>query len=283
MGGGRDNGRSRAVVTVTPVFTSRLQGRQLLDSDGLAIGRIRDVVILPTAGSEPPWVLGLAVTLQRRQIFVNLGRVAEISVDGAHLRGGTVDLRRFTRRTGEILASELYGRSADSGTVLDVGIAPSDHRRGGWEVSVLAISQGRTLRHRSPVIVPWDKYPELFKAGRPGRAARHAARDAPDRPGDRGRGHVPQPPRPAGRRAPGRGAGRRAGGDARAGPDPVPGRAGPGAHAPTSSRRWSPTTPPTCWPRCPTSSGSGCWRRWRRARPPTSGGCCATARRPPAA
>jgi CBS domain-containing protein/sporulation protein YlmC with PRC-barrel domain len=152
-------------VTAAPVFTSRLAGRQLLDSDGLAIGRIRDVVILPTAGSEPPWVLGLAVTLQRRQIFVNLGRVAEISVDGAHLRGGTVDLRRFNRRTGEILASELYGRPADPGTVLDVGIAPSERRRDGWEVSVLAISHGRTLRHRSPMIVPWDKYPELFKAG----------------------------------------------------------------------------------------------------------------------
>jgi CBS domain-containing protein len=152
-------------MTAAPVFTSRLRGRQLLDSDGLAIGRIRDVVILPTAGGEPPWVLGLAVTLQRRQIFVNLGQVAEISVDGAHLRGGTVDLRRFSRRTGEMLASELSGHPAGSGTVVDIGIAPSERRRDGWEVTVLAISQGRALRHRSPMIVPWDKYPELFKAG----------------------------------------------------------------------------------------------------------------------
>jgi CBS domain-containing protein len=153
-------------MTEGPVFTSRLSGRQLLDSDGLAIGRIRDVVILPTAGSEPPWVLGLVVTLQRRHIFVNLGRVAEISVDGAHLRGGTVDLRRFSRRTGEILASELYGQPADEGRVLDVGIMPSPRPGGGWEVSSLAISQGRSLGLRnSPVIVPWDKHPELFKAG----------------------------------------------------------------------------------------------------------------------
>jgi CBS domain-containing protein len=152
-------------MTTAPVFTSRLRGRQLLDNEGQAIGRIRDVVILPTAGGEPPWVLGLAVTLQRRQIFVNLGRVAEISVDGAHLRGGTVDLRRFDRRAGELMASELYGRPAGAGTVLDVGIAPSERRRDGWEVTVLAISQGRTLRHRSPMIVPWDKYPELFQAG----------------------------------------------------------------------------------------------------------------------
>jgi CBS domain-containing protein/sporulation protein YlmC with PRC-barrel domain len=155
------------IMTDGPVFTSRLTGRQLLDSDGMSIGRIRDVVILPTAGGEPPWVLGLVVTLQRRQIFVNLGRVAEISIDGAHLKGGTVDLRRFSRRTGEILASELYGQSAGSGRVMDVGIAPSEHRRGGWEVTVLATSQGRSLGlgRNSTTIVPWDKHPELFKTG----------------------------------------------------------------------------------------------------------------------
>ena len=156
-------------MTEGPVFTSRLSGRQLLDSDGLAIGRVRDTVILPTAGGEPPWVTGLVVTWQRRQIFVNLGRVAEISIDGVHLRGGSVDLRRFSQRIGEILASELYGQPAGTGSVLDVGIVPSEHRRAGWEVSVLAIGQGRILglgmRHNSTTIEPWDKYPELFKAG----------------------------------------------------------------------------------------------------------------------
>jgi CBS domain-containing protein len=148
-----------------PIFTSRLSGRQLLDSEDLSVGRIRDVVILPTAGGEPPWVLGLVVTLQRRQIFVNLGRVAEISVDGAHLRGGAIDLRRFSRRPGEILASELYGQPAGAGTVLDVGIVPAGRRRGGWEVSVLAIGHGRglSLRHNSTAIEPWDTCPELFK------------------------------------------------------------------------------------------------------------------------
>jgi hypothetical protein len=154
-------------MTVGPVFTSRLGGRQLLDSEGLAIGRVRDVVILPSASGEPPWVLGLVVTLQRREIFVNLGRVAEISVDGAHLRGGTIDLRRFSRRTGELLAAELYGMPAGQGRVIDVGIAPSGHRRGGWEVSALAVSQSRILgmRSSSAAVVPWDTYPELFKPG----------------------------------------------------------------------------------------------------------------------
>jgi len=147
------------------VFTSRLRGRPLLDSDGLAIGRIRDVVILPAPGTEPPRALGLVVTLQRRRIFVNLNGIAEISIDGAHLSGGTVDLDRFTRRTGEILASELYGKQTADGTVADVAITPAEGRRGGWEVSSLAVTQGRGLRHRRTTIVPWDKYPELFHTG----------------------------------------------------------------------------------------------------------------------
>ncbi len=147
------------------VFTSRLRSRPLLDSDGLAIGRIRDVVILPAPGSEPPRALGLVVTLQRRRIFVNLGAIAEISIDGAHLSGGTVDLDRFTRRTGEILASDLYGKQTADGTVADVAIAPAEGRRGGWEVSALAVAHGRGLRQRRTEIVPWDKHPELFHSG----------------------------------------------------------------------------------------------------------------------
>jgi len=160
-------GAGSVTATITPVFTSRLAGRQLLDGDGMTVGRIRDVVILPSAAGDPPWVLGLVVTAARRQIFVNLGRVAEISVDGAHLRGGTIDLRRFGRRAGELLASELYGKHVDGGRVLDVGIVPSPSRRGGWEVAELAIGRGRVLglRHDAVTVVPWDEHRELFQAG----------------------------------------------------------------------------------------------------------------------
>ena len=131
-------------MTAQQVFTSRLRGRPLLDSEGTSIGRVRDVVLLPAAQGDAPRALGLVVTLHRRSIFVNFGRIAEMSIDGAHLRGGTVDLDRFTRRTGEILASELYNKPV---------------------VSSLAITRGRGLRLRSTQIVPWGDYPELFQAG----------------------------------------------------------------------------------------------------------------------
>ena len=152
-------------MTGAQVFTARLRGRPLLDGQDLIIGRIRDVVILPATGSEPPRALGLVVTLQRRRIFVSLSRIREISVDGAHLQGGTVDLDAFTRRTGEILASELYGRRTDAGTVVDVAIVRRELQRIGWEVSAVAVTRGRGLLGHGPAIVPWEECRELFDSG----------------------------------------------------------------------------------------------------------------------
>lgn len=145
------------------VFTSRLRGRQLLDSGGLVIGRVSDVVLLSAVGNDPPRALGLVVALRRRSIFVGFGRIGELSVDGAHLLGGTVDLDPFTRRTGEILASELYGRHTAAGTVADVAIVRSDPQP-GWEVTAVAVRRGR-LPGRGPEIVPWQDCRELFDAG----------------------------------------------------------------------------------------------------------------------
>ena len=151
-------------ATVRQVFTSRLKGRPLVDSDGLLIGRVSDVVLLPEVGDEPPRALGLVVALRRRSIFVGFGRIGELSIDGAHLLGGTVDLDPFTQRTGEIMASGLYGRHAAGGIVADVAIIQSDPRP-GWEVSAVAIRRGLVLRSRSPEIVPWQDAKELFDAG----------------------------------------------------------------------------------------------------------------------
>lgn len=149
----------------TQVFTARLTGRPLLDSDGRAIGRVRDVVIWPVAGAEPPRALGLVVQLRRRQIFVPFGRIREVSAEGAQLSGGTVDLDPFTKRTGEILASSLYGRRTPAGTVADVAITHREMAHYRWQVTALAVSRGRMLRTHGPEIVPWEECRALFEAG----------------------------------------------------------------------------------------------------------------------
>jgi CBS domain-containing protein len=147
------------------VFTARLTGRPLLDSDSRALGRVRDVVIWPVAGNEPPRALGLVVQLRRRQIFVPFGRIREVSAEGAQLLGGTVDLDPFNKRTGEILASSLYGRRTPSGTVADVAIVNRELARDRWEVTALAVTKGRMLRTRGPEIIPWEDCRALFEPG----------------------------------------------------------------------------------------------------------------------
>jgi len=151
-------------LIAAPVFTSRLTGRRLLGTDGLSIGRISDVVILQPVGADPPRALGLVAAVQRRRIFISLGRVDEMSVDGIYLAGSSVDLGHFSQRAGEILASEIYDKPAGSGVVLDIGIARAPAGR-VWEVTVLAIGQRRGLLRRSATVVPWDKHRELFDAG----------------------------------------------------------------------------------------------------------------------
>jgi hypothetical protein len=55
----------------------------LLGSDGADIGRVVDGVL--GLGARPPRVNGLVVAVQRRRVFVGMGRIAEIGSDGARL------------------------------------------------------------------------------------------------------------------------------------------------------------------------------------------------------
>ena len=123
------------------------------------------MVIWPVAGAEPPRALGLVVQLRRRQIFVPFGRIREVSAEGAQLLGGTVDLDPFIQRTGEMLASSLYGRRTAAGTVADVAIVHRELARDRWSVTALAVTKGRVLRTGGPTIVPWEDCRELFEPG----------------------------------------------------------------------------------------------------------------------
>lgn len=144
------------------VYVSRLVRLPLLGADGAEVGRLVDVVLGSAGADSPPQVNGFVVSLQRRRVFVGVGRVGELAPEGARLRRGTVNVRQFELRQGEILAvGQLSGRSVRGQRVVDIGIQPAEG--GGWEVATVALSGGRLLgRRRAGEIVGWAEASELF-------------------------------------------------------------------------------------------------------------------------
>jgi CBS domain-containing protein/sporulation protein YlmC with PRC-barrel domain len=156
------------------VYLSRLTRLPLLGADGADIGRVADAVI--DLGSKPPRVNGLVVAVQRRKVFVGIGRIGEIASDGARLRRGSVNLRHFELKPGErLLQGEIIDKRLKGERVIDIGLTPTPEQ-GGWEVATIALSPRRVpglgprgvpgLR-RAPDILDWSEAGELFASERP--------------------------------------------------------------------------------------------------------------------
>ena len=154
----------------SPIYVSRLIRLPLSGADGIAIGRVSDIVIGPRGRGLPPRVLGFVVSVQRRQIFVNANRVNVIDTTGVSLSTSAVDLRRFRLRAGEMLArQDLIERTVGSEVVNDIALRPMD-RVPGWELASLSLSQSGLLRwRRAGRVVPWNDLPDLFDLGPLGR------------------------------------------------------------------------------------------------------------------
>jgi CBS domain-containing protein len=149
------------------VYVSRLIRLPLLGADGAEIGRINDAVI--DLGSKPPRVNGFVTGLQRRRVFVGIGRIGEIGSDGARLRRGSVNTRPFELRDGErLLAGELIGKRFKGERVVDIGLRPAPDED-GWEVSTVALAGSRRVPglRRAPNVLDWSEAGELFAPERP--------------------------------------------------------------------------------------------------------------------
>jgi len=151
-------------VQSPPIFVSRLLRLSLLDSNGMTVGKMDDVVIAPSAPGQPPRVLGFVALMQRRRIFVNGNRTDEIAASGVRLHGGTVDLRRFELRPGELLARSLLDKVVGGEAVNDLAIARAEDSS-GWHVVSVALSATGILRRRSGRVVAWRDVPTLFDVG----------------------------------------------------------------------------------------------------------------------
>ncbi|MBY6350672.1 magnesium transporter MgtE N-terminal domain-containing protein [Rhodococcoides corynebacterioides] len=158
------------MAAVNKVFAARLAGLVVLGPDGESIGRVRDIVITVRIGRQQPRVLGLVVELAtRRKIFVPMLRVTAIEPTSVTLTTGNVSMRRFTQRTGEVLAlaqvldskvrtddpdaEDLHGVDA---VVVDLGIEQTRSR--DWVVSRVAVRPHRTRlgRRGSMHVIDWQ-------------------------------------------------------------------------------------------------------------------------------
>lgn len=145
-------------------WSSRVLRRGLLDGDGSTIGVVQDILLSPALHAQPPTLRGFVARVDRRLIFVHQARVDAVGRDGVHLRGGTVDLRQFKQRAGEILvAAEVVGTSTPDGPVTDVGFTESPVNEGTWTVDSVAAGSGR-LRRRPIATLPWSSIAPRFQA-----------------------------------------------------------------------------------------------------------------------
>jgi CBS domain-containing protein/sporulation protein YlmC with PRC-barrel domain len=137
------------VTSGTRIYLARLAGVAVFDPSGEQLGRVRDAVVRPRAEpTRPPRVTGLIVEIaHRKRIFVPLGRVTAFDPDAVMLNTGTISLRRFEQRTGELLAlGEMLDRQVSvvdenprRGTVVDVAMERS--RSNEWELIKVAVRE----------------------------------------------------------------------------------------------------------------------------------------------
>jgi Mg/Co/Ni transporter MgtE len=135
------------VTTATRIYVARLAGLPVFDPNGDQVGRVRDAVARLRSGNQAPRVVGLVAEMPlRRRIFLPIGRVTAIEPDSVVLGTGTLNLRRFEKRPGELLVlEELLDRRvtiAEGGrpaTVVDV--AMEAHRTGEWIITRVAVRE----------------------------------------------------------------------------------------------------------------------------------------------
>jgi flagellar motility protein MotE (MotC chaperone)/CBS domain-containing protein len=156
------------VATTTRVYVARLAGLAVFDPNGDLVGRVRDAVTRVT--SDPPRVVGLVAEMpMRRRIFLPIGRVVTIDSESVTLSTGTLNLRRFEKRPGELLVlAELLDRrvtitaTGQPATLLDVAMEYA--RPGEWRLGRLAVREvtGRLGRRGQIRQLEWDEVEGLL-------------------------------------------------------------------------------------------------------------------------
>jgi CBS domain-containing protein len=143
----------------------------VFDPNGDQVGRVRDAVARWRSGGLPPRVVGLVAEMPvRRRIFLPIGRVTSIDANAVMLGTGTLNLRRFEKRPGELLVLEdLVDRQVtikESGRPAGlVDVAMEADRLGNWSLSRVAVREytGRLSRRGRMHQLEWSEVSGLVE------------------------------------------------------------------------------------------------------------------------
>jgi CBS domain-containing protein/flagellar motility protein MotE (MotC chaperone) len=147
----------------TRVYVARLAGLPVFDPNGDQVGRVRDAVARVRAAGRPPQVVGLTAEMpMRRRIFLPIGRVTSLDAESVVLNTGTLNLRRFEKRPGEMMIiEELLDRRVtfvdDNSPGVVIDLAMEADRSGEWTLGRLAVREvtGRLTRRGQLHQVDW--------------------------------------------------------------------------------------------------------------------------------
>ena len=165
---------------ITRLYVGRLTGMVVRGPDTDAIGRVRDVVVNIRPHGQDSRALGLVVELvnNKRRIFVPMLRIAAIEPKDITLVTGSVSLRTFRVRTGELQVmgdivgakvhtddpelEKLHGRAVE---IADVEMELSRTR--DWVITRVAVFGERPKFGRRPMLytVPWGNVHGITAGG----------------------------------------------------------------------------------------------------------------------
>ena len=135
-------------TTAQPRFyAARLAGTTVFDPIGDVVATVRDVVVVPQTRASAHAVGFVVEVSAKRRVFLPITRVTSIS-PGQVISTGVLNVRRFEKRTGELLViGDLLDRAVTmvdgtgEATVLDIALDQNRHR--DWEVSRLHLRRRR--------------------------------------------------------------------------------------------------------------------------------------------
>jgi len=146
------------------LYAFRIMRLPLLDAGGQAIGKIHDIIVVPSRGVEAPKVLGFVAVSQRRKIFISASRISTLDNSGAQLKSWDINLTPFRTRAGEqLLGKDILDKKHGDEIVSDVALVHITGKTSFWQISKVRLSKRGLLNARSGHrLVDWQETGELF-------------------------------------------------------------------------------------------------------------------------